>query len=250
MEGAYGNLSDAELGELAALADGSLPRADRVPVEAAVARSPDLCGLVDKQRVALAAVRALDAPAPASLRARLEATHRAPERPRGRGLRLGAALAAAALLAVAVLPGGQPGPPSVLEAAALAQRGANASAPAGDRRRRNLLDAGVAGVAFPDYRAPLGWRATGTRTDELAGRVTHTVFYERRGRQAAYTIVSGAALGWPPKAGRRFWEGTVFGVVERGSETIVTWLRGRHTCVLSSDDVGRRKLLELAAWKG
>jgi hypothetical protein len=39
-------------------------------------------------------------------------------------------------------------------------------------------------------------------------------------------------------------------VVEHGSQTIVTWLRARHTCVLSSDDVGRRELLELAAWKG
>jgi hypothetical protein len=250
MEGADGNLSNAELAGLAALADGSLPRAERAPVDATVARSPDLCWLLDEQRVALAAVRALNAPAPASLRARLEATPRAPESRRARALRVGAALAASALLALALLPGGQPGAPTVLEAAALAERGANASAPRGDRRRPDRLDARVAGVPFPDYGTQLGWRATGTRSDELSSRVTRTVFYERRGRQASYTIISGDALGWPPKARRSLREGVAFRVVEHGSQTIVSWIRERHTCVLSSDDVARRQLLVLAAWKG
>jgi hypothetical protein len=225
MEGAHGNLSSAELAELAALADGSLPRAKRAAVAVAVERSADLRELLDEQRVAVAAVRALDAPAPASLRARLEATPRATERRRARALRVGAALAATALLALALLPGGQPGAPTVLEAAALADRGANASAPRGDRRRPDRLDARVAGVPFPAYGPQLGWRAAGTRSDELSGRVTRTVFYERRGRQASYTIVSGDALVWPPGAQRMRRAGVTFRVAEHGSRTIVSWLR-------------------------
>jgi hypothetical protein len=249
MEGAHGNLSNAELAELAALADGSLPRAKQAAVAVAVERSADLRELLDEQRVAVAAVRALDAPAPASLRARLEATPRAPERRRARALRVGAALAATALLALALLPGSQPDAPTVLEAAALADRGANASAPRGDRRRPERLEARVAGVPFPAYGPQLGWHAAGTRSDELSGRVTRTVFYERRGRQASYTIVSGDALGWPPGAQRRLRAGVTFRVVEHGSRTIVSWLREGHTCVLSSDDAARGQLLMLAAWK-
>jgi anti-sigma factor RsiW len=57
--------------ELAAFADGSLPPTRRAHVAARIERSSELRVLVGEQRTALEAVRALDAPAPARLCARL-----------------------------------------------------------------------------------------------------------------------------------------------------------------------------------
>lgn len=247
-----GNLSEARLAELTALADGSLAPAKRAEVEGAVERSPELRALFDQQRAAVAAVWALDTPAPASLRARVEATRRAAERPRRPGLALAggfAAALAATILAVVILDGGGRADPTVLEAASLAERGTSAPAPAPDGRQPKLLAASVAGVPFPDYAVRFGWRASGTRADELAGRATQTVYYDLRDRRIAYTIVSGAALQWPAGARRTVRDGVTLRFVERDAETIVTWLRDGHTCVLSGDSVARGELLELAAWK-
>ena len=112
-----GNLSDAEIAELAAFADGSLPARRRRKVAAAVERSPELRALLDEQRAALAAVRAVDVPAPARLRALVESSLPRPKpRPRWRGLALPAGIAAATaasvLLAVLVIPDGGPTQPS------------------------------------------------------------------------------------------------------------------------------------------
>jgi anti-sigma factor RsiW len=63
-----GQISEAEL---AAFADGSLSPRRRAQVAACIERSRELRVLVGAQRAALAAVRALDAPAPARLRALL-----------------------------------------------------------------------------------------------------------------------------------------------------------------------------------
>ena len=63
-----------------------------------------------------------------------------------------------------------------------------------------LLDESVGDVAFPNYAAKFGWKAVGTRTDEINGRKTRTVFYEKDGKRIAYTIVDGKALD---AAGRR-----------------------------------------------
>ena len=37
----------------------------------------------------------------------------------------------------------------------------------------------------------------GTRTDEIGGRKTRTVFYEKDGKRIAYTIVDGDPLSTP-----------------------------------------------------
>jgi anti-sigma factor RsiW len=249
-----GKLSDAEIAELAAFADGSLPARRRRKVAAAVERSPELRALLDEQRAALAAVRAVDVPAPARLRARVESSLPRPKpRPRWRGLALPAGIAAATaasvLLAVLVIPGGG-SDPTVAEAAALADRGPSAPAPRPERKEPNLLAASVDGIAFPDYLEMLGWRASGERADDLDDRATRTVYYERARDRIAYTIVSGDQLEWPPDWKQTRRDGVQLRSTERDGTTTVTWLREARTCVLSGADVPREELLALAAWKG
>jgi hypothetical protein len=162
---------------------------------------------------------------------------------------LAPSLAAALLLIVLLLPGGED-EPTVLEVAGLAELGPSAPAPPRDRAEPTRLAASVAGVAFPAYPARLGWRASGARTDALDGRETSTVFYTRGGRQVAYSIVSAEGLAWPEGAHRTVRDGTPLRSLRRGGTTIVTWLRSGHTCVLTATDTPRGELLELAAWDG
>ena len=62
-------LSDQEMAELAALADGTLPPERRGPLEARIADSPEVRELLDRQRRALAATRDMASePAPDSVR--------------------------------------------------------------------------------------------------------------------------------------------------------------------------------------
>ena len=48
-----------------------------------------------------------------------------------------------------------------------------------------VLNERVADVRFPNYLGKFGWKAVGTRVDEIEGRATRTVFYEKRGRRIA-----------------------------------------------------------------
>jgi hypothetical protein len=191
-----GQISEAEL---AAFADGSRSPRRRAQIAACIERSPELHVLVGARRAALAAVRTLDAPAPAGIRAL-----RPPEPSR---------------------------PPS-------------------RRAEPSLLNAAIAGVPFPNYAARLGRHATGTRADELDGRQTRTVFYAGGDRRIAYSIVTGHALAWPVNAWRTRRDGTELRHRRRGEQTIVTWLRAGHTCVLSGARLSRDELLELATWNG
>lgn len=249
MTEAFEQLSDRELSELAAFADGSLPPSRRAQVSARVERSAELRALVEEQRWTLDAVGGLDVQAPERLRARVQPAGVHKER-RPWSLALGgglAAAAAAALVAVLVVSGGAEAP-TTAQVASLGDRGANAPAP--EPAETNLLDASVAGVSFPDFGKEFGWRPQGARADELDGRATRTVFYEQGTRQVAYTIVSGEALTWPAEAGRTIRDGTEFRTFERDGATVVTWRRDGQTCVLSGSDASERELLALAAWNG
>ncbi len=70
-------LSTEEMAELCALADGTLPAERRAAVEARVAASPELQEILQRQRLALAAVETLaDEPMPPSLRDQLDKRRR------------------------------------------------------------------------------------------------------------------------------------------------------------------------------
>src|SRR5919106_43912 len=231
-------LSERELAELSALADGTLPAERRAAVEARVAGSPELQELLDRQRRALAATRSLGGePAPQSLREAVEARRRS-RSAWSRGLRrpaprlaLATGLAVVAAVLAVFLMGG-PGGPSVAEAAELADRPASEPAPprAGESGTQLALD--VEGVAFPDFARSFGWRAVGLRRDELDGRDATTVFYEKGGTRVAYVIVAGPALPRPSGAPAAVYRGVTFQALEVDSRLVVTWRRVGHTCVL------------------
>ncbi|HTN22421.1 MAG TPA: hypothetical protein VL120_00415 [Solirubrobacteraceae bacterium] len=245
-------LSDDELADLARLADGTLPADRRAEVEARVAASPQLARIVERQGVALDALRATAATgAPARLRARVERD--AGVRPTGarrRGGVLGGLAAAAAAVALALilaLPGAGP---SVAAAAALAQRPPTGPAPAGVAGVPQLLRADVDGVPFPNYAAKFGWTPAGTRSDDLSGRATTTVYYRKGPRTIAYTIVSGKALDPPSDARAQQRGGVAYRRFADGGRTVVTWVRKGRTCVLSGTAVAPAELLALADWRG
>ncbi len=239
--------------ELAAYADGVLDPQRRALVDEALAASPDLRAALDDQRRAITAVRAanLETHAPMALRERLATPPR--QAPPRRQWRLGwvagiaSALAAIALLAVFVLPS-RAGGPSVAEAAAAAVRPATepAPGPGGDK----LLDISVDGVAFPDYTGKFGWKATGSRTDDVDGRSVTTVTYVKGAQTIQYAIVAGEVLDAPTQGQVTNVEGTPVRLLDADGRRIATWQRKGRTCVLVTTSSNDATLRELAAWRG
>lgn len=255
MSEAAGRPSEAELAELGALADGTLPPERRAAVEARVAASPELQELLERQRRALAATRALAGePVPASLAAAVEAGRR----DRGRRSRAwspvprlglaGALAVAVAVVAAVVLTGGS-GAPTVAEAARFAAAAPSGPAPrpVGDDGTR--LEVAVDGVVFPDLLRSYGWRAAGVRHGELDGRDATTVSYAKDGRRIAYVVVGGDGLARPSTGESTTRDGVRFQTLRVDGRLVVTWRRLGHTCVLTGD-ASRAELLALASWRG
>jgi anti-sigma factor RsiW len=247
-------LSPEDEADLVAFADGRLDPERRAALQSRLDADPELAAALERQRAGLAAIATAveSTSAPLALRARVEELERG-QQPRTRrarlprirfgGLGLAAATAAAAVLAVFALGGG----PGVSDVVAAATRPPVAAvSPA----QGPLLTERVEDVHFPNYLAKFGWKAVGTRTDEIEGRQTRTVFYEKGGRRIAYTIVAGEALPEPEDAPRDYVDGVLVRSLEERGYTVVTWERLGNTCVLASKDVPANELKELAAWKG
>jgi hypothetical protein len=154
---------------------------------------------------------------------------------------LAGAAAAAVLLAVVLA---APGGPTVEDAAAFATAPATAPAPPAQGAELALQQDGI---PFPAWTEKFGWEATGSRTDELDGRATTTVFYEKDGKTLAYTIVGGDALDVPDGDVIEV-KGTPVTVFDDDGRLVATWERDGNTCVLSGDGVDAAKLAELAGW--
>ena len=120
--------------------------------------------------------------------------------------------------------------------------------PAGSK----VLKERVADVRFPNYFGKFGWKAVGTRTDEIKGRATRTVFYEKDGRRIAYTVVSGAALDEPDAADRATVEGA--GSCARCAPRAATSSPGAAAATPASSPLSTRvprdELSSSPAWKG
>jgi hypothetical protein len=244
--------SDEELGDLARLADGTLPADRRAEVEARVAASPQLSSIVERQGVALSALRGAAATgAPARLRARVDRRRerKASWQPR---IAIGGALAATAVVVLALVliqSGAGSGGPTVADAAGLAANSPTKAAPRAVTGSP-LLREDVDGVPFPDYTAKFGWKPVGAREDSTSGRAATTVYYRSGARTVAYTIVSGKPLD-PPSGARSTRRGSIeYRTFRAGGRTAITWVRQGHTCVLSGKAVRSAELVTLGDWRG
>lgn len=240
-------LSEHELAELAALADGTLPADRRAELEARLAASPELQELLERQRQSLALTEALADEPSASLEAAVNERARKP-RTRRRSLvpRLAAVGVAVAVVTVAaVVLTGRPGAPSVAQAAELATKAPTGPAPASAGGSR--LAAEVQGVAFPDYAQSYGWQALGARTGQVGGRNALVVYYGKGRRRLAYVIVSGNGLSSPSGGQTTTVGGTPYQAVRLNDKLAVTWQRGGHTCVLLGNATSA-ELVTLASW--
>jgi hypothetical protein len=214
---------------------------------------PDDDDLAERGRELVAAAVA-ETQAPLALRERLE-TQRERAQPARRRRRIGiagslAAIGAAVAAALVISLNGAGGTPSVLATVQLAGGGPTLPAPKVDAGNRNLLDAELDGVPFPEWNAKFRWRATGARRDEIEGRPATTVFYDNpRGARAAYTILGGAAIDPPQGARTVHKNGFELHVLRRGMQQVVVWDRNGHTCVMSAPaSVPEERLIALAAW--
>jgi anti-sigma factor RsiW len=244
------------MAELTALADGTLPAERRAAVEARLAASPELRALLERQRRAVAATRAMASePPPASLRGAVEARVGELHARRGRAWRaaprlaLGGAVAAVATVLLVVTLGGGPTGPTVADAARLAARAPSGPPPARLDHSRAKLAVGVEGVVFPDLRRSYGWRPVGVRHDSVDGRDATAVFYAKGDRRIAYVIVAGSGLPRPSDAPGTVRGGVQFQTLTVNGRPAVTWQRVGHTCVLTGDN-SRAELLTLASWRG
>jgi hypothetical protein len=237
--------------DLAQLADGTLTGDRAREVETRVAESPELQAMLDDQRRALVAIRALNEPAPYALRTRIEDARRRPApavRARRFGL-AGAFAAAAAVVAVAVvaiLPSGAGGP-SLSEAAAFTLQQPLAAAP--KHEFDGALNLKVDGVPYPYWEDSLGWTATGKRVDKVGGRTATTVFYAKGGQRVGYTIVTGKPVSVPSNTDMTVRNGVHIRSLGLDGNTVVTWERRDHSCILSGRGVSRDELVKLAGWR-
>jgi len=243
-----GRLSSEEMAELCALADGTLPADRRDEVEARVAASPELQEVVERQRRAVLAVRALaEEEVPGSLQAAVGA--RAGRRPRRLVPRLavaGAAAVAAAVVAAVVLTGG-PGAPTVADAARLGTQPATEPAPSPAGAAGTKLAVAVDGVPFPNLTRFAGWRAVGVRHGRIGDRDATVVVYRKDGRRLGYVIVAGAGLVRPSAAQATVIRRVEYQTLRLSGRLAVTWRRGGRTCVLLGQATPR-ELLRLASW--
>ena len=248
-------LTDEDAAELVAYLDGELPADRRAAVEARIEGDPALAGALERRRRAAGVISeaVAETHAPHDLRLRIHSlSFKPPERARKRRSWLpfsvlGGALAAGAAALVVALGGGSDLDVRGTLAAAVRTPVAAATL---DPRQPRLLRERVEDVRFPNFAGKFGWRAVGVRSDELDGRATRTVFYEKGGRRIAYTIVSGAALDEPGLAPRSLAGGVELRTLRAEGRNVVTWKRSGQTCVLSGEDVDGGTLRELAAWKG
>jgi anti-sigma factor RsiW len=243
-------LSAPELADICALADGTLPAERRAEVEARVAASPELQELLERQRQAVVAMRALatDEPSP-SLQAAVQGL--GARRSRGRQLvpRLalaGTAAVVGAIVAAVLLTGG-PGAPTVADAARLAAEPPAQPAPAPAGQAGMRLAIGVNGVAFPDFARAYGWQAVGVRHGRIDGRDATVVYYRKGGRRLAYAIVAGSGLQPPSDGQTEVRRAVPYRAVRLNDRLVVTWRRAGHTCVLIGD-AARPELVKLASW--
>lgn len=238
--------------DLTRLADGTLDPERARELEARVAESPELSAQLAEQRRAMTAVRALDDGAPMALREQVERMRErsGPKRRRVKRYGLAGALTTAAAcvaVALAVIVGSGASGPSLAQAAAFTVKPATGPAPT--HSFDGTLNLNVDGVPYPYWKKDYGWVATGSRVDTIHGRTATTVFYRKGHKRIGYTIVTGSPVSVSGAPKVAWVGGTRFRSLPVKGNTVVTWERRGHSCILSGTGVSRAQLLKLASWK-
>lgn len=240
--------------ELTRLADGSLPADREAQLRAQVGDSGALADALAEQERAVALMRMVDEPAPASLRASVDALTDGPgargairRRRRWRLLALPAATALAVIVAaVVIVVGGAGSSPTLPQATHLALSAATLPAPAVDPAHPSLLRMTADGITFANWP---GWRPVGARVDVVAGRRIVTVFYRApNGAHVGYAIVSPPPLERDDEYHRGYAVSYTLG--HQGAARLVTWVQDGHTCVIAGRNVTYQMLLRLARVSG
>lgn len=248
-------ISDSDLADIAALADGSLPGERVDEVRARVAASAELTAELQRQRRATTLVAAAQrrTRAPAELRARVGA-ERMRRRPFIAGRRIGLATGGIAVAAVAlviallVIPSGVTGERLLAEAAATHAKPVEGPAP--QPLTPTLLDKEAFGVAFPDWRSEFQWEAVGVRADRVQGRDVITVSDRKDDATVGYSVISGDPVDVPESVRTVDRDGVPVHLFRDGDRTIAVFERGGRTCVMSAVGVPDETLVKLAAWQG
>ena len=182
-------LSDDELADLARLVDGTLPADRRAEVEARVAASPQLSSIVERQGVALDALRDPPTPAPrrgcartstgaAARPARGARSHEDRPRRRDRGGDRRWRCRPASWCSRARSRGGRASPTPPHSRRSRRRAPPHAASPGTPQ----LLRAEVGDVPFPELRREVRLEAGRRARRRPAGRAATTVFYEKGGR--------------------------------------------------------------------
>jgi hypothetical protein len=238
-------------GELTRLADGTLTAERRADLLTQIQKSPDLTADLAEQKRAVTMLRALDEPAPAALRARLDEMTGASAPRRSRRWRRmfvlpGATALAAAAAVVVVLVSGGSSAPTVPGAARLALAASTMPAPPVDHSDPTDLTLKAAGIPFPAWGVKAGWVTSGARSDTAGGRKVTTVFYvDADGERIGYAITDGAPLsGAHGSTVKRY--GVNFTLQTSNGARIISWVRQGHTCVIAGRTVSYERLVALA----
>jgi hypothetical protein len=139
--------------------------------------------------------------------------------------------------------------PSLAAVEAAARLDATQPAPAPKGGDPPILAARVGAISFPDWQKSFGWRAVGSREDNISGRTVRTVFYRNPdGARLGYSVVAGEPLREHPPGREVTRAGNTYHVARTGEHTLVTWTQQGHTCtIVASSAVPETRLVDLAA---
>lgn len=229
-----------------------------MPNENDIPLSDEERALAEKGEALIAAAVA-DTHAPQSLRERIERERERAQQmpPRASFLRrhlrplaaVGTVTAAVAVVVALQSGSSAPESPSLAAVADVAQLQATQPAPAPRGGDPPILAARVSPIPFPDWQKSFGWRAVGSREDDVSGRTVKTVFYRNpEGAELGYSIVGGEPLQEHPPGREVSRAGDTYHVSQQGEHTLVAWTQQGHTCaIVASAAVPEARLVELAA---
>jgi hypothetical protein len=219
----------------------------------------ELAAVLERQRRVAFALSSAGPATPSHLGARIDALQRREKRafgismptswrPRWVAVAGAAATAVAAAAVVLVTAESSSGTLAATRVADVWQSPITSTALHPSQGNPSELNVSFHGTAYPAYRDSEGWHAVGTRTDQIAGKPSFTVFYGTGNRRAAYTVVPGS-VSIPSSASRFVSGGVPMAEFRSGNRWIIVFRNHGNTCVLTAAAPREKAwLVKLAAW--